>query len=148
MARSAASTRWLIADSRLASNSFQRFLAHAFKADALDVAARGFGVGYAPGATGFASCSCCISLAIHPLSLSSPRSACQPLTFVPRIIGKEFCRNWPLDVLMYTTNDRQVVTPQLRRLAGRHARYFDLQSRGSQLGACREMRSVSARESP
>ena len=26
---------------------------------------------------------------------------------------------------MYTNNDRQAVTPQLRRLAGRHARYFD-----------------------
>src|SRR5687768_12803986 len=52
----------------------------------------------------------------------------------------------PHSVLMYTNNDRQVVTPQLRRLAGRHARYFDYSLEGP-WGPCREMRR-SARENP
>src|SRR5688572_19146345 len=48
---------------------------------------------------------------------------------------------------MYTNNDRQVVTPQLRRLAGRHARYFDYSLEGP-WGPCREMRRSARVKTP
>jgi hypothetical protein len=79
-----------------------------------------------------------------------------PLLACPKHSGQQLKSNIchtttcfrPLTVLMYTNNDRQVVTPQLRRLAGRHARYFDYSLARSQLGACREMRRSARVKTP